>query len=312
MSTETKSITVDAAALHSVLEALNGSPHRIRELQATRDKPPILEGNPIDKLIAQYNEWSRNDGRKPGYDHDPKDGDVWNGVGIETLLENAGKPEEINGTNEQRHARINELLHWFVRLANRNANPKWAHEHAFELAYYIATNGINRRVNLEKVRSDAMIVGFNATPEQRRVLCRLNPDVYKPANTEEKERAFQPRVNTWMKACFSQEVLHDKAERNARFLEEAIELVQACGCTKSEASQVLDYVYGREIGHPFQETGGVMISLAALCTDWDIDIMKAGHDEIDRCYTIIDKIRAKQAQKPKFRSLPFEQETPDA
>lgn len=48
-------IPVDAVALHSVLRALIGPAHHIRELQATRDKPPLLTGNPIDTLIREYN-----------------------------------------------------------------------------------------------------------------------------------------------------------------------------------------------------------------------------------------------------------------
>jgi len=48
-------VTVSAAALRDVLNALVGAPHLIRELQATRDKPPIMTGNPIDTLIAEFN-----------------------------------------------------------------------------------------------------------------------------------------------------------------------------------------------------------------------------------------------------------------
>ncbi|MBK9497391.1 MAG: hypothetical protein IPO08_23295 [Xanthomonadales bacterium] len=50
-----ETVTVSATALRQILQALVGPPHYIRELQATRDKPPILVGNPIDKLIAEYN-----------------------------------------------------------------------------------------------------------------------------------------------------------------------------------------------------------------------------------------------------------------
>ena len=49
-------VTVNAKALRAVLEALNGGGHLIRELQTTRDRPPIHIGNPIDTLIAEYNE----------------------------------------------------------------------------------------------------------------------------------------------------------------------------------------------------------------------------------------------------------------
>lgn len=58
MSEEKKEITVDANALKQVLQALNGPPHYIRELQATRDNGTgLFKDNPIDVLIKQYNEW---------------------------------------------------------------------------------------------------------------------------------------------------------------------------------------------------------------------------------------------------------------
>lgn len=62
-----------------------------------------------------------------------------------------------------------------------------------------------------------------------------------------------------MMACFGATISRDKAERNHRFLEEALELVQACGCTESEAAQLVAYVYGRPAGDPPQEVGGVMV-----------------------------------------------------
>ncbi len=37
-------IEVNADALHSILQALIDPPHYIRELQATRDKPPLIRG----------------------------------------------------------------------------------------------------------------------------------------------------------------------------------------------------------------------------------------------------------------------------
>lgn len=45
---------IDMAALRSVLQALTGAPHEIRELQVTRSLP----GNPIDTLIDQFNAWT--------------------------------------------------------------------------------------------------------------------------------------------------------------------------------------------------------------------------------------------------------------
>lgn len=55
---------------------------------------------------------------------------------------------------------------------------------------------------------------------------------------------FQERVGPWMLACFGEQISRDPVERNHRFLEEALELVQSLGCTASEAHQLVDYVYG--------------------------------------------------------------------
>lgn len=51
-----ETVTVNADALRQVLNALIGAPHLIRELQATRDKPPVLTGNPIDTLVREFNQ----------------------------------------------------------------------------------------------------------------------------------------------------------------------------------------------------------------------------------------------------------------
>lgn len=52
-------VTVNADALRQVLVALTGPGHLIRELQFTRDNPPIMTGNPIDTLIRDYNAWAK-------------------------------------------------------------------------------------------------------------------------------------------------------------------------------------------------------------------------------------------------------------
>lgn len=126
-----------------------------------------------------------------------------------------------------------------------------------------------------------------------------------PATPDAGEReGFQARVREWTVACFGIEIADDKTERNHRFIEEALELVQACGTTASEAHQLVDYVFGREVGEKNQETGGVMVTLAALCNAQGIDMAAAGEIENGRCWTKIEKIRAKQAAKPKHSPLP--------
>lgn len=115
---------------------------------------------------------------------------------------------------------------------------------------------------------------------------------------------FQSRVNPWMQACFGPEISSDIVERNHRFLEEALELVQSKGCTQHEAHQLVDYVYGRDVGEPHQEVGGVMVTLAALCLAAGLDMDAAAEDELARIWTKVEKIRAKQAAKPKHSPLP--------
>lgn len=114
---------------------------------------------------------------------------------------------------------------------------------------------------------------------------------------------FQHRVWPWMMACFGAEISGDKQERNHRFIEESLELVQSTGCTESEAHQLVAYVYGRPTGEPIQEVGGVMVTLAALCLAQNINMHDAGETELARIWTKIEQIRAKQAAKPRNSPL---------
>lgn len=124
-----------------------------------------------------------------------------------------------------------------------------------------------------------------------------------------KSISFQKRIAPWMQECFGPAISADKVERNHRFLEEALELVQACGCSRNDALQLVDYVYGRPTGEPSQEVGGVMVTLAALCQAQSLDMHGAGETELTRISQpeIIEKIRQKQATKPKGSPLPQKQ-----
>lgn len=120
----------------------------------------------------------------------------------------------------------------------------------------------------------------------------------------ESPKPFQSRVDDWLLACFGELIARDKTERNHRFLEEALEVVQACGCTQSEANQLVAYVYGRPTGEANQEVGGAIVTLVALCLARDIDFMEAGETELQRIWTKVEQIREKQAAKPKHGPLP--------
>lgn len=139
-----------------------------------------------------------------------------------------------------------------------------------------------------------------------RDLERANRQLRTQQPTPSTASAFQQRVQPWLLECFGAEIAADRVERNHRFLEESLELVQALGCTASEAHQLVDYVFGRPVGDPPQEVGGVMVTLAALCLASGLDMHGAGEVELARISVpeLVAKIRAKQAAKPKHSPLP--------
>lgn len=114
---------------------------------------------------------------------------------------------------------------------------------------------------------------------------------------------FQFKVHDWMLACFGPEITYDKIERNHRFLEEALELIQSNGCTKEEALLLVEYVFNRPKGEMMQEIGGVMVTLAALCNVGSHNLEIASETELTRIWEKIDKIREKQKTKPRNSPL---------
>jgi len=114
-------------------------------------------------------------------------------------------------------------------------------------------------------------------------------------------KLYQQKVSNWMKSCFSKEVRDSQKERNLRFLEESLELVQSNGMTEIEVKEVLDYVYSRPAGDTFQEVGGVMVTLSALCEQAKIDLNDASRIELERISNpeVIVGIQKKWATKVK-------------
>lgn len=121
------------------------------------------------------------------------------------------------------------------------------------------------------------------------------------------EPVHQQRVAGWMQECFGPEITADKIERADRFIEEALELAQATGWTVDRGHALVDYVFGRPVGEIGQEVGGVMVTLAALCNVFLIDMNAEAKREVDRITQpeIVLKIRAKQAAKPTGSALPI-------
>ena len=116
--------------------------------------------------------------------------------------------------------------------------------------------------------------------------------------------SYQQRVERWLETCFPPEVRTNRSERNHRFLEEALELAQANGCSRQDALALVDYVFGRPEGDPAREVGGVMVTLASLCSASAINMDEAGDVELERNWDRIEAIRAKQQSKPPGSPLP--------
>ena len=117
---------------------------------------------------------------------------------------------------------------------------------------------------------------------------------------------FQKGVDSWMVACFGEEISADRLERCDRFIEEALELTQTNPAfTADRAHALVDYVFGRPVGETHQEVGGVMVTLAALCSALDIDMDDAGDFELARVWTKVEAIREKQKAKPTGSALPI-------
>lgn len=111
-------------------------------------------------------------------------------------------------------------------------------------------------------------------------------------------KSFQERVHAWAVACFGDSITADKRERYRRFGEEALELVQAAGCTEEEAIAMVRLVFARPPGDRAQEVGGVMTTLATLSTAFGLDMEKCGNEALDDIWTRVETIRGKRDRKP--------------
>jgi hypothetical protein len=91
---------------------------------------------------------------------------------------------------------------------------------------------------------------------------------------------------TWVLKTFGSEVAWDPRERARRFIEEAIELAQACGLTEFDVDDILAHVYCKPPGEVFQEAGGVGITLLMLCQAFGISADHAERTELQRVQSI--------------------------
>lgn len=90
----------------------------------------------------------------------------------------------------------------------------------------------------------------------------------------------------------------DPAERARRFLEEAVELAQAAGCSVEDARRTVDYVFARPAGDAAQEVGGARLTLLALAASLKVDAVEAEAAELARVYALpVERFRRRDDEK---------------
>ncbi len=116
---------------------------------------------------------------------------------------------------------------------------------------------------------------------------------------------FQARCQKWLDVVTKGDAT-DLAERRARFLEEALELVQSLDMSLIEVIQLAAYVFGRPAGEPAQEYGGMFTTAMVLAQYTGHDLMGCGQVELDRCWDpkVIEKIRGKRSRRHGRGPLP--------
>lgn len=206
---------------------------------------------------------------------------------------------------EAENERLRAAVEVWSVLAKKRGDEREAAEHDARALRALLTEA--RDYVNQAVRDEASLNRGLVTPRttEARFLARIDAALATPSGAAD-SGSFQARVQPWMLDCFGAEVAADRLERNDRFIEEALELLQATGYPRERVASLVEYVYRRPVGEPSQEVGGVMVTLAALCLAHGLDMHSAGETELTRILRpeVVAKIRAKQAAKPKGSALP--------
>lgn len=87
----------------------------------------------------------------------------------------------------------------------------------------------------------------------------------------------------WGIRCFGVAHMQNKPIRALRAAEEVIELAQALRVPKSTMLLLVETVYKRPAGEPYQEIGGSLVTLFCLCRSMGIEPEEAFSVEVRRC-----------------------------
>lgn len=112
--------------------------------------------------------------------------------------------------------------------------------------------------------------------------------------------ARQAAIYQWVADTFGANTLHT-SERAMRFVEEAIELVQAVGLSAVVVHRIVDHVYAKPPGGLAQEIGGCGTTLLALAAAHGVSADDAERAEFERVLKI-DPARFRERHDAKARA----------
>ncbi|MBH1745241.1 hypothetical protein I5V28_05285 [Stenotrophomonas maltophilia] len=187
-----------------------------------------------------------------------------------------------------------------AKWAGHDDGSRWVHEARDALeAALAARQPVGEPVARVRTRVDGGFMAELLPSVSDRVSNMAPLYLQPPAHAVDLEKTFQAGVAEWMGQCFLPSLYSNMTERGDRLLEEVLELLQAHGYDRTRVSTLVDYVFGRPVGEPAQEVGGVMVTLAGYCWVAGLDMQAAGDDELARINQpeVMAKIRAKQEAK---------------
>lgn len=149
----------------------------------------------------------------------------------------------------------------------------------------------NHRVSIDAGLYKLLLNVLGRRPELEEIRTELQ-------SKAEQVQDMQQDVGKWMRATFPPEIIQHKNERNHRFLEEAVELVQVCGLSEEEALMLVRRTYSRPVGEFNNEVGGAYITLCALVNAYEADLNAIGAEQLQWCWDNLERIKAKQKLKP--------------
>lgn len=115
---------------------------------------------------------------------------------------------------------------------------------------------------------------------------------------------WQTSIHDWVCHTLGQPSAFCRKERSDRFMEEALELVQAAGMSREDVLTLVDYTYSRSQGEVRAEAGDALLCLLALISAHELVAEKTLDDTMARAWRDVEKIRAKNKTKPKSGPLP--------